>query len=324
MWIRRGLDNYLVGDYRRALLCYTHGGELGYEVSVANSAYILQKKLIFSGGGGALHAMRQLAVASTASLPADIFSIDVSFNESVLPAADPSSRHLDHMNYHGALYIRELVLSSSYDNTDSIVKLGHIFIDGLNKLNIHQWGGYHYTGESNVKAAIYWYSRSAVAHHALSNLYLGALYQFHCVAAGNFESLTLKSMNSKSEVSCDISGSMARARMYYKAALNNPTLPGGFQLITHGLLWLTDNLLELKLSERSSTTSWTVPRENMRLNSNSNGNSDSQTCTSTTTAATTATEKSDNGHSGDGYWLKFLSACHNLLRVLYLWYSMYL
>lgn len=349
MWIRRGLDNYLVGDYHRALLCYAHGGELGYEVAVANAAYILKKKLISnshastalvfsdfsgrnSGQGGVIDAFRQLLAVGTSLLPSDMFSIDdyqyqrmnQQFEAQQLQQiqALQSSKH-DHLNYYGSLYIRELIVSSVYDNTDSMVKLGHVFVDGLSKLGIQQWSGYHYIGDSNVKAAIYWYSRSAMSHHALSNLYLGAIYQFHCVSgcvgtpenmphSDIFANVSADSAGSRSPVGNNLAiGNIARARQYYKAALDNPTLPGGFQVIARGLLWLTDQLLDLKYATRQvdASTTWRVPGSVVE-------GEDKEILLSAGTSL--------SGLSVDNYWYKFLSLCHNMIRILYLWYSVYL
>jgi hypothetical protein len=320
MWIRRGLDNYLGGDYPRALLCYTHGGELGYEVSVTNAAYILQKKLISnSRSGGVLHALRQLSLVGNA-LPNNLFSIednDREYSRSALQG--PGER--DNLDYYGALYMRQLVVSSSYENTESVVKIGHAFVDGLSKLNIHQWAGYHYSDKSNVKAAIFWYSRAAISHHALSNLYLGAIHQFHCVngctqvasspapaaaASGGGGGGGRVATNGGG------TGSITRARQYYKAALNNPALPGGFKIIAHGLLWLTDNLLELKLSSRDVVTSWSLPADRSNYD-NISGDVN----------ATVVGGDTPDG-ADDSFKYQFLSLCHNVLRALYLWYSLYL
>jgi TPR repeat protein len=231
-WIRRGLDNYLTNRYSSAVLCYVHAGESGYEVAQANAAFILQKKL-------------------TVRLPVHWMHME-------------ARSHDMESGVRGALYLRELSMSAYHNNHDSLVKIGHIFLDGgikyglkenshtshfnlispLERKHISDGSGGTVSSGGNAPAAAYYYSSAAVLGNPLANLYMGALYHF--VPAYS------------SSITADRMADIQRANRYYRAALQHPSLPAAFNLIVRGLIALTDMLLQDKhvaSHERGATLS---------------------------------------------------------------------
>jgi hypothetical protein len=105
-WLRRGLDAYLAGLQSNApvqlfamsLMCYLQAGEIGYEMSQANAAFIIRRK--FS-------------------------SAQPIFDHQLILSGQPYVK--DFATY-DSLQLRELYLSAS-QNKDSFVMIGkHIFI----------------------------------------------------------------------------------------------------------------------------------------------------------------------------------------------------
>lgn len=242
-WIRRGLDHYLLHQFPQSLLAYVHGGELGYEISQSNAAYIIGTKL----------SQREKLYL----LP----SVDSGDGNSQLS-------QLSAMAFADALYGRQLSLSIHHGNTDNMVKLGDMYYKG-------GMGSYqhvsHDTQELSVSgvssdpivavpqdydAAVYWYSKASAAGHAVASVYLGYMHHF---GLRNRHTLARKTNSGDRNDNHVVPGSasskwlvepnMQRANRYYKHALSSTPaatitpLPGSFRLVAQCLDWLSTPII---------------------------------------------------------------------------------
>jgi len=179
-WLRRGFNQYVHGQstgiekyYERSVLCYLHSGELGYEVSQSNTAFILRRKLndesesrLFGQSEASLIQVQGGAVVSTSEM-------------------------------YERLLVRQLALSASQGNAESAQSLGsHILrsrdsymLKGVtqmvpsSKFSTSHRPYIDYDKEEKLltlrgQAALWWFSKASAMGSALGSLQCGMMYHF--------------------------------------------------------------------------------------------------------------------------------------------------
>lgn len=253
-WLRRGLDSYLSKRHSSALFCYLHGGEHGYEVSQANAAWILQKKMV---------ALRRRGETNKAVIGTSGSLTDIDRSAVV-------------SNHYHALYLRQLLLSAYHQNLESFVKIGHVYMTSNQYAYLNnsygRWFGLY--GASSVHAAVYYYSKASAYGHGLANLYIGAIYQFRSLVpsqrTGEYDNVkdsggdmvAATSTNSQGYKHYDLYN-IRRANKYYVQALSNPTLPPAFYYITQGLIYLTNQILDSEQTNGNVHSYWITTLSNI-------------------------------------------------------------
>eukprot|EP01041_Mallomonas_annulata_P003465 gene3465-6894_t len=189
-WLRRGLDQFLMKRYPRSLMCYVLAGELGFEVSQSNAAFILRRRLSSSsslgtdGGGQALMAGGSpLALAlpvhthlpkisqihhvndDTDSDASTVTSNRISQKQNLTMNTNTSRHMFNPQVLSDRLYLRELALSAHTGSTDSAFAIANAFFHGQGV-------------EKNCQAALWWYSKASSAGHSMSSVYLGFMHHF--------------------------------------------------------------------------------------------------------------------------------------------------
>ena len=289
-WIRRGLDAYLTHQNDRAVLCYIHAGELGYEVGASNAAFVVQKRMVqdrrerlFGLIRGDVRAFLRVYYSGSSDTDAD-------------------TPHLTQMliknyNYHSSVYMRQLVLSASYGNKESYVRMGHAYMDGARKLQMFHSEtreAYGMLPGSNPVAALYYYKQASRLSHPLADVYVGLLYQYY---PPDIYSL-ISSQSTLPGYSSVLLDNMRLAHQYYQAALDNPVLPPSFHYIVQGFATLSSAMLSLHQRQPSFVTVQLIQ-------------------------SNTTTEYRLK-YQYDSYWDYVTNSIHQLMQWLYIYYCKYL
>lgn len=148
-WNRRGLDQYLNKFHTKALMCYIHSSELGFEISQSNAAFIIRRK------------------RNSLQLGNDNWFLNTNNNEVSIDNNKKINNIINNNEFDllSTLKVRLLTLSSNDGNIDSLMQLGHSY----------------YTGDGvikNIPHAIYYYSKASAKGCKLASVYLGVMNQF--------------------------------------------------------------------------------------------------------------------------------------------------
>ena len=180
-WIRRGLDNYLNGLHLKSFMCYVRASHTGYEIASANAAYIIQRKVIFN-----------VAIAPS--------MLNYVLGQSSSTFGSTPEHFINILQkVQSTLYAH----SARLGNADSMVSMGHAYIEGI-------------AVESNPSEAIVWYSRASVKGQPMGSFYIAIMNHFGMKIPQN----------------------IPRAIHYYELALRDERLPPTFRMIVSSLLYL--------------------------------------------------------------------------------------
>ena len=212
--MRGGLNQYLSKSLLRSLSCYHHAGELGYEVSQSNAAYLLSRKVRWEdkriiessdgtnavviplingtgGGGGGSNSCNSSFTCSSSSC-CSISSIS-------------SISTVDRRLLKEKLLFRQSELAVRHGNKESLLDLGHCYLKGSCGVT------------KDIKQAERWYSRASHYGNGLASLYLGVMHHF---GIGGLP------------INVD------RASRYYDKALLSPSLEVQMHMIGRGLKYM--------------------------------------------------------------------------------------
>lgn len=178
-WMRRGIDMYFSQKYRQAVLSYILAGEMGYEVGISNSAYILTKKLTTSIDSNIMFSVTYTNYLSNIFMNKTSTSSETS----------KSNIAIGNSIIYNRLILRQLVYAAIKGNKESIMMIGNYYLTGM-KYNVLP---------VSCEESLWWYSKASAAGHLLSSVYLGNMYHFgictekNLIRAGRYYDLALSS-----------------------------------------------------------------------------------------------------------------------------------